>query len=115
MLKTHLNPSDSFKNCGVFVRIATVKPDSATDSNPDSKVSASSVASDWVANTPEPSTEIRGVATPNALFLLARSNNTPPTLYAPAASSVRIKKQDHHEKRNAYQLVAVRRMSDCNR
>ena len=101
MLNTQLNltPSDSFKNCRAFVRIASVPSDS--------KDTTSSWPSVYVAGSAGLSGSPRAVTTFNTTLIPARSNNTTPTLYAPTAASVRIKKYTRYEKRNVDQLVAV--------
>jgi len=53
--------------------------------------------------------------TSNVTLIPTRPNNTPTTLSALTAGSVGIEKHNCYEKRNVNQLIAVRRMSDCNR
>ena len=102
----NLNLGNRFENCGACVRIASVEFDIKD---------LSSWTSAYVADSTRSSEPSRTVATSKTTLISKRSNNTQPTLHALTAGSVRIKKRYRYEKRNVNQLVAVRRMSDCNR
>ena len=107
MLNRHPSFRDSFENCGDFARTASVKPD-----HKDIPSSPASIFASGAAGT---SDSPRAVTVSTATLIPARSNNTTPTLHAFVVGSVRKKKHNRYEKRNVNQLVAVRRMPDCNR
>lgn len=113
MLTPFIDPIYSFENCEGLVRVLQPRSRRLSSRLTESILTKQSRGvgnADCICTASHP-----GAGSSSTTCSAAPTNNTPPTLRDLQARRVRIQKHYRYEKRNANQLVAIRRVSDCDR